>query len=303
TCAGPIRAASTFSTASSQVLQEESVGKVLRMWSHYEWRRRGLGVVDPQAMAFIEFQRVAKAFGPKIVYRQLDLSVQRGESLTVIGGSGQGKSVMLKMLIGLLRPDAGEIHFDGACISSLSDKAFAPVRRRIAMLFQGAALFDSLDVGENVAYGLREHLQLSADELGARVRTALAAVSLHGIEHMWPADLSGGMKKRVGLARAIALQPEVLLYDEPTTGLDPINVTRINQLILHLKRSLNITSIVVTHDMASAFAISDRIAMIDEGRVIFTGTPEEIRHTDHPRVRAFIAGDTAMSDDTAPGSS
>lgn len=165
------------------------------------------------------------------------------------------------------------------------------------MLFQGAALFDSFNVRENIAYGLREHLKMSEREIDERVAEALGYVNLPGIEHMWPADLSGGMKKRVGLARAIAIRPEVLLYDEPTTGLDPINVTRINRLILHLKKTLNVTSVVVTHDMESAFTVSDRIAMIHQGRVIFSGTPDETRNSQEPRVRGFIDGDAPEEED------
>ncbi len=241
-------------------------------------------------MALIEFRNVQKAFGEKRVYVDLNLDIFEGESITIIGGSGMGKSVMLKLLIGLLDADGGSIVFDGIQIVGAKPKILTEVRRRIGMLFQGAALFDSLSVGENVAYGLREHLAMSEEEISARVHESLDSVGLPGIEAMWPADLSGGMKKRVGLARAIAVRPQVLLYDEPTTGLDPINVTRINRLILDLKHKLEVTSIVVTHDLASAFSISDRIAMIDDGRVIFQGTVDEIRHTTIDKVRDFIEG-------------
>lgn len=249
-------------------------------------------------MALIEFRGVAKSFGPKAVYRDLTLDISQGESITIIGGSGQGKSVMLKMLIGLMSVDAGQIVFDGERISELEEKEFPRVRRRIGMLFQGAALFDSTSVRENIAYGLREHVRLRESEIDERVRESLAYVGLEGVEPLWPASLSGGMKKRVGLARAIAVRPEVLLYDEPTTGLDPINVTRINRLILHLQRTLNVTSVVVTHDMQSAFAVSDRIAMIHEGRIIFQGTPDAIRRTEDPRVRNFIEGHAPDDEDT-----
>ena len=249
-------------------------------------------------MALIEFRGIQKAFGPKIVYRDLNLDVNKGESLTIIGGSGQGKSVMLKLLIGLLKADAGSIKYDGQEVTTLDEHALAQTRRRIGMLFQGAALFDSLTVRENVAYGLREHGDPTEEEIDRIVAESLSYVGLPGIEHMWPADLSGGMKKRVGLARSIAVRPEVLLYDEPTTGLDPINTTRINRLILHLKKTLNITSVVVTHDMSSAFAISDRITMIHDGRVVFTGTPDEIRASTEPRVRDFIEGNAPHQEDT-----
>ncbi len=245
----------------------------------------------------ISFRHVRKRFGAKVVYRDLSLDVYRGESLTIIGGSGQGKSVMLKMLIGLLPVDGGEIWFDGRRIDTLSERDFIDVRRRIAMLFQGAALFDSMTVRENIAYPLREHERPSEEEIDRRVAEALSYVGLPGIEAMWPADLSGGMRKRVGLARAIVSHPEVLLYDEPTTGLDPINVTRIDRLILHLKHSLQVTSIVVTHDMQSAFRISDRIAMIHHGKVIFQGTADAIRHSSDPYVRNFVEGNAPEHDD------
>ncbi len=251
-------------------------------------------------VALIEFRGVRRAFGTKIVYRDLNLDIQPGESLTIIGGSGQGKSVMLKMLIGLLKADGGSIKFDGQEVLGLPEKALSEIRKRVGMLFQGAALFDSLTVKENVAYGLREQFRTMTEaQITERVAESLTYVGLPGIEHMWPSDLSGGMKKRVGLARAIAVRPEVLLYDEPTTGLDPINTTRINRLILHLKRTLNITSVVVTHDMNSAFTISDRIAMIHSGTVIFSGTPDEIRSSPEPRVRDFIEGNAPQDEDTA----
>lgn len=249
-------------------------------------------------MALIEFRGVKKRFGSKVVYADLNLSIYRGESITIIGGSGQGKSVMLKMLIGLLPVDEGRILFDGEDITNLPEKQWPPYRRRIAMLFQGAALFDSMSVRENVAYGLREHMKLDESEIDRRVEEALANVGLYGVEPLWPASLSGGMKKRVGLARAIAVNPEVLLYDEPTTGLDPINVTRINRLITHLQRTLNVTSVVVTHDMHTAFSVSDRIAMIHDGCVVYEGTPEDIQQTNEPHVRDFIEGNAPQNEDT-----
>jgi phospholipid/cholesterol/gamma-HCH transport system ATP-binding protein len=241
---------------------------------------------------YIRFHRVFKAFGPKIVYAGLELEVKRGEVLTICGGSGVGKSVMLKMLIGLLSADSGHIYFDGQDVTKLDERALSDVRRRIAMLFQSGALFDSLSVGENVGYGLEEHFQhkMSREERAERVAWALGLVDLPGIEAMRPSDLSGGMRKRVGLARAIAVQPEVLLYDEPTTGLDPINTARVNHLITGLQERLKITSIVVTHDMKSAFSISDRIAMVHSGRVIQHGTVDEFRECTDPRVADFIAG-------------
>src|SRR5690606_29153453 len=220
------------------------------------------------------------------------LEMHRGEVLTVVGGSGVGKSVMLKMLIGLLKPDAGNIQFDGEEVTTMNEQQLARVRQRIAMLFQSGALFDSLTVGQNVAYGLEEHFQhkMSRSEIEDRVDWALSLVDLPGIELMRPADLSGGMRKRVGLARAIAVRPEVLLYDEPTTGLDPINTARVNHLIMGLQEKLNITSVVVTHDMKSVFEISDRVAMVHGGRIICVGTIDEFRAAPDPRVADFIAG-------------
>ena len=250
-------------------------------------------------MALIEFRGVHKAFGSKQVYRGLDLSVERGESLVVIGGSGQGKSVMLKLLIGLLPMDGGEVHFDGQKISDSNEAQYRLVRRRIAMLFQGAALFDSMTVFDNVAYGVREHYQLPPDELRERVRESLTYVGLEGIETKWPSELSIGMKKRVGLARALAIRPEVLLFDEPTTGLDPINVERINKLVRHLQKSLAVTSIVVTHEMSTLFAVSDRVAMVQSGGMIFVGTTDELLRSSDPRVHDFVRGLPPASEDTA----
>jgi phospholipid/cholesterol/gamma-HCH transport system ATP-binding protein len=246
----------------------------------------------PPAEPLIRFSRVFKAFGAKVVYTGLDLDIRKGEVLTICGGSGVGKSVMLKMLIGLLYADSGSIKFDGLEVTKLDEGALSDVRRRIAMLFQSAALFDSLTVGENVGYGLEEHFlyTMTPEQRAERVAWALELVGLPGIEAMQPSDLSGGMRKRVGLARAIAVQPEVLLYDEPTTGLDPINTARVNHLITGLQESLDITSIVVTHDMKSAFSISDRIAMVHSGRIISVGTVEEFRENQDMRVADFIEG-------------
>jgi phospholipid/cholesterol/gamma-HCH transport system ATP-binding protein len=242
--------------------------------------------------ALIRFENVRKVFGQKVVYARLNLEVKRGEVLTIVGGSGVGKSVMLKMLIGLLKPDSGSVVFDNQDVTKMKEEQLAVVRQRIAMLFQGAALFDSLSVGENVAYGLEEHFRdrMTKQERLERVAWALGLVDLPGIELMRPADLSGGMRKRVGLARAIAVQPEVLLYDEPTTGLDPVNTARVNHLIIGLQQKLNITSICVTHDMKSVFKISDRIAMVHSGRIICIGEPDEFRSSQDSRVTDFIEG-------------
>ena len=249
----------------------------------------------------IHFQNVQKAFGPKTVYTGLDLVIRSGETVTILGASGSGKSVMLKMLIGLLEVDQGTIVFDGQEVTKMDQHDLQNVRRRIAYLFQGAALFDSLDVGENVAYGLREQNwnTMSNEEIERRVAQSLAMVGLPGIELMRPADLSGGMKKRVGLARTLALQPEVILYDEPTTGLDPINTARINNLIIAIKRTLGLTSVVVTHDMGTAFSVSDRIVMLGRGRVLMEGTPDDFRRTRNPYVRDFIDGKAPEVEDVA----
>jgi phospholipid/cholesterol/gamma-HCH transport system ATP-binding protein len=249
--------------------------------------------------ALIRFSGVDKAFGPKVVYRGLNLEIHRGEALTIVGGSGVGKSVMLKLLIGLLKADAGSVIFDGDEVTRMNERALSTVRRRIAMLFQSGALFDSLSVGENVAYGLTEHYfrTMNRSEITERVAWALAAVDLPGIEGMRPSDLSGGMRKRVGLARAIALRPEVVLYDEPTTGLDPINTARVNHLILGLKQRMNITTVVVTHDMKSAFSISDRVAMVHGGRIIAIGSVDEFRGSKDTRVSDFIDGRAPVKED------
>ena len=250
---------------------------------------------------FIRFIGVKKAFGPKVIYAGLNLELLRGETITVMGASGSGKSVLLKMLIGLLQPDAGQILFEGNDIAAMDDAHLSDVRRRIAYLFQGAALFDSLSVGENVAYGLREQFwnTMTEHEIQARVERSLELVSLPGIEPMRPSDLSGGMKKRVGLARTLALQPEVILYDEPTTGLDPINTARINHLIKGIQRALGLTSVVVTHDMGTAFSVSDRLAMLGKGRTLLVGTKEDFRNTHLSAVRDFIEGRAPESEDVA----
>ncbi|MFZ5441714.1 MAG: ABC transporter ATP-binding protein [Myxococcota bacterium] len=237
----------------------------------------------------IRWEGLWKSFGPKRIYEGLELEVRRGETLTIIGGSGTGKSVLLKCLIGLLYPDRGHIWFEGGDVTTYGEAQIREVRKRVAMVFQGAALFDSLTVGENIAYPLREHLtDLSEDEIAARVAKNLKMVNLPGIEHMRPSDLSGGMRKRVGLARAIAIEPEVILYDEPTTGLDPISTRIIDELIVSMKQQLGCTSIVVTHDMDSAFRVSDRMAMLARRKIVASGTVAEMQASTNPDVRAFF---------------
>jgi phospholipid/cholesterol/gamma-HCH transport system ATP-binding protein len=247
----------------------------------------------------VQFRGVRKVFGTKVVYQHLDLDIERGKALTIVGGSGVGKSVMLKMLIGLLKPDRGSIVFDGNEVTKMDSGELSILRQRIAMLFQGGALFDSLNVRANVAYGLEEHFRykMTRQEISERVEWALELVGLPGIEQMWPADLSGGMKKRVALARAIAVRPEVVLYDEPTTGLDPINTARVNHLIMGLQRKLKITSVVVTHDMKSAFTISDNLAMVLGGRIICAAPAAEFQASTDPRVHDFIEGIAPVEED------
>ncbi|WNG21491.1 ABC transporter ATP-binding protein [Cystobacter fuscus] len=244
----------------------------------------------PQAgEELIRFEHLRKAFGPKRIYDDLMLSVYAGETLTVIGGSGTGKSVLLKCLIGLLRQDSGRIFFQGQDLTELGEEDFIHLRRHVAMVFQGAALFDSLSVGENIAYPLHEHFpEMTPAQVRERVAEKLALVGLPGIENMRPADLSGGMRKRVGLARAIATNPEVILWDEPTTGLDPVTTETIDQMIRSMQKQLGCTSIVVTHDMVSALSVSDRIAMLANRRIVQVGTTEEIRRSKVPEVRAFL---------------
>jgi len=259
--------------------------------------RQGHEKGDP----FIRFVGVKKAFGPKVIFSGLNLELRRGETITIMGASGSGKSVLLKMLIGLLRPDAGQILVDDHDVALMNDEQLSEIRRRIAYLFQGAALFDSLTVGENVAYGLREQFwsSMTNEEIMGRVEQSLSLVGLPGIESMRPSDLSGGMKKRVGLARTLALQPEVILYDEPTTGLDPINTARINHLIKGIQRTLGLTSVVVTHDMGTAFAVSDRLAMLGKGRTLLVGTIDDFRNTTQQAVRDFIEGRAPETEDVA----
>lgn len=238
----------------------------------------------------VRLRGVTKAFGRNTVLSNLDLDIVRGETLVVIGRSGCGKSVMLKHITGLIAPDAGEILFEGEDITRIGRKKLFQMRMRFGMLFQGAALFDSLTVGENVALPLRRHSQLGENEIRRRVRARLELVGLTDVYDRFPAEMSGGMKKRVGLARAVVMDPAIVLYDEPTTGLDPIMADVINELIRNLQRELEITSVVVTHDMKSAYKVADRIAMLHEGRILRSGTPEEVRNTADPVLRQFIEG-------------
>ncbi|OGF10576.1 MAG: ABC transporter ATP-binding protein [Candidatus Eisenbacteria bacterium RBG_16_71_46] len=238
----------------------------------------------------IRLRGVKKRLGGKRVLDGLDLDIERGETIVVLGPSGTGKSVLLKHIIGLMIPDEGSIEVDGVEIVGLGEKALDEVRKNFGMLFQGAALFDSMSVGENVGLALREHRRLPVAQIPVRVAECLAAVGLKGAEDLRTASLSGGMRKRVGLARAIAMNPDFILYDEPTTGLDPITADVIDQLVRSLQEKMGVTSVVVTHDLHSAYKVGDRLAMLYGGRVVFIGTPDEVRATRDPLVRQFIEG-------------
>jgi phospholipid/cholesterol/gamma-HCH transport system ATP-binding protein len=238
----------------------------------------------------IEITNLHKSFGSLHVLRGVNLTVSRGESMTVIGGSGSGKSVLIKHIIGLLFPDKGRVVVDGEDLNTLNDEGLNELRKKFGMLFQGAALFDSLTVWENVGFGLKQHTRKSDKEVREIATEKLALVGLKDVEDKMPVDLSGGMKKRVGLARAIAMDPQIILYDEPTTGLDPITADAINDLIVDLRKKLGVTSVAITHDMHSAYKISDRIAMLYKGEIQEIGTPDEIRNTTNPIVKQFITG-------------
>ena len=238
----------------------------------------------------IEIIDVYKNFNSKKVLNGVNLKINKGETKVIIGRSGCGKSVLLKHIVGVLRPDRGRITVDGQDISKVSSTALNSLRMRMAMVFQGGALFDSLNVGENVGFTLYEYSKFSPKEIEEQVEESLANVELHGIQKLMPSELSGGMKKRVAIARALCAKPEIILYDEPTTGVDPITADSINELIRSLHDKFKVTSIVVTHDMKSAYRIADNMAMIYQGKIIAEGTPEEIQKTKHPVVYQFING-------------
>ncbi len=238
----------------------------------------------------IRLDDVHKAFGMKQILRGFSLEVHEGETLSIIGASGAGKSVTLKHLVGLIQPDSGGVWVDGQNIAELEGDDLSELRRNVGYVFQFAALFDSMTIAENVAMGLRRIPDMYEEEIRARVRECLSLVDLEGVESRYPSELSGGMVKRAGLARAIATRPKYLLYDEPTTGLDPITVTIIDRLIIRMSEELGVTGIVITHDMESAYRISDRIAMLYEGRLRTVGTVEETQESTDPLLRAFIEG-------------
>lgn len=240
--------------------------------------------------SIIEIHDLLKSFDGHQVLRGVDLSIRKGETVTILGGSGTGKSVLLRLITGLTKPDAGTIMIGDRNIVPLKETELYPIRQRLGMLFQSGALFDSLTAGENVAYPLRAHLNLRESEVWDVVREKLRLVGLEGVEHKMPSELSGGMKKRVALARAIAVDPEIVLYDEPTTGLDPGNTNRICHLISELQRLLGVTSVVVTHDLDSAYGVSDRLALLSKGRIVMMGTPEEFKASPLEEVQAFASG-------------
>jgi len=238
----------------------------------------------------IEVRNLQKSFGSQRVLDNVNFSIETGEAAVIIGRSGGGKSVLLKHLIGLLQPDAGEVLIDGENIIGMSERQLLGVRHKFGMLFQQAALFDSLTVAENVAFALRRERKWTEPQIREKVQGALEMVELPGIENKKPAELSGGMRKRVGLARAIIYQPEFLLYDEPTTGLDPVVSDSIDKLIICIREKLKVTSVAVTHDMRSAARIGHRILMLHEGRIHFSGTPDELLQSKDPVVHRFVNG-------------
>jgi phospholipid/cholesterol/gamma-HCH transport system ATP-binding protein len=238
----------------------------------------------------IEIINLCKSFNGHVVLDNLNLNINSGETTVIIGRSGCGKSVLLKHIIGIMKPDRGQVLINGKDVVRMDDKELNGLRMNFGMLFQGAALFDSLNVLENVAFGLIEHTNASREEIRKRVEESLALVGLKGIEEKKPAELSGGMRKRVGLARAICLRPQIILYDEPTTGVDPIMGDAINDLIIELHNHLKVTSIAVTHDMTSAYKIANRIAMLYNGKIIAVGKPDEIKNANNPIVRQFVTG-------------
>ena len=246
--------------------------------------------MEPVTEPMLELKNVSMSFQDRRILDDVSLQVQRGEILVIIGPSGSGKSTLLRLMIGLLKPDSGQIWVDGREISHLDEDDLNQIRRNMGMVFQYSALFDSMTVGDNVAFGIRQHTKMPEEEILRVIRRTLRMVGLMGRENAMPSELSGGMKKRVSLARAIALNPKIVLYDEPPCGLDPVMSATINRLIMSTRRIMGVTAVVVTHDMESAFTIADRIAMIYDERIIEVGTPAEFRQSDNPVVQQFISG-------------
>lgn len=249
-----------------------------------------------QNTPILKVKHLIKNFGANRVLKDINFEVNAGEIICIIGQSGHGKSVLMKNIMGLMRPDGGQIFFKGDVISSPATppSKYNEVRHKFGLLFQGAALFDSMTIEENISFALKERTDFSEEEIKRRVEKSIAQVGLHNVLHLMPADLSGGMRSRVGLARAIVMEPEIMLYDEPTSALDPIMTDMVNDLILDLRERLNMTSMIITHDISSAYKIADRIVMIYQGNIVFNGTPGEIRSSRDPYVQKFIRGNRKM---------
>jgi phospholipid/cholesterol/gamma-HCH transport system ATP-binding protein len=244
--------------------------------------------VAPEAL--FQLRGVQKRFGELVVIDGLDLDVYRGETLSLVGNSGTGKSILVKMLIGLLEPEQGDLWFGGHHLQGLSEQEWMPIRQQVSMVFQANALFDSLTVHDNLAYPLRQHTEMPEDEISRRVTQVLSWVNLPGVEALYPSEMSGGMRKRAGVARAIITEPDVILYDEPTAGLDPISTTVIDDMIKRFQRERGVTSIVITHDLRSALSVADRVALLHEGRVHAVAPPDEILQNEDPVVYNFFEG-------------
>lgn len=236
----------------------------------------------------VEFKSVEKSFGDRKILKGISFGIEEGEIVFILGTSGTGKSVTLKTLVGLLRADSGEVWIDGENVTNFKEKEYLPIRKKCGMVFQHPALFDSLTVFENVAFGLRKHYDLQEDEIRQRVEKCLNLVNIHDVEEKLPQEISYGMQKRVSLARTVAVDPKILLFDEPTTGLDPITTNAVNQLILNLSRELKTTSLVVSHDMHCALDIADKIIVMDQGHIVARGTPEEMKVCEQPLVKDFL---------------
>jgi len=238
----------------------------------------------------IKLENIYKSFGEKVVLNGVSLEIKKGESFVILGGSGTGKSVMLKHIIGILQPDKGTVNVDGNEVTHYSRKQWFELRKRFGMSFQEAALFDFMSVFENIAFPIRRHTKLNENDIRKRVAQCLEMVGLSGNENLRPAELSGGMRRRAGFARAIALNPEILLFDEPTTGLDPVMTDQIDKIINNLRNGLNVTTVTITHDMVSAFEIADRIGMLHEGKIVFVGSPDEFLKADIDIIKRFLKG-------------
>jgi phospholipid/cholesterol/gamma-HCH transport system ATP-binding protein len=243
----------------------------------------------PAPAPMIDVQDIYKSFNGFPVLKGINIQMMEGTTTVVLGGSGSGKTVLMKHIMGLFKPDKGRVIVDGQDVSKMGRQELSTFRERMGMVFQSSALFDSMTVGDNVAFPLREHSKLTEKEIADRVKEKLAVVDLHDVETKYPAELSGGMRKRVGLARAIIRDPKIVLYDEPTTGLDPLTTESVDEMIIHARERLAVTSVVISHDVGSAFHIADRIAMINEGRIVEEGTPAQVRKTQEPFTRQFLA--------------